>query len=162
VSAVVILLLVGAAAVAVYLYANPSKTSSTTRTSTASTSSSSGAPLFRVDYDNLTVGYNSGLWQISLTDIGGQKIKLLTATLSTPVETKLCTGALGGFFFGNCAPTTYPDAGFFPTNATFKGFATGAGPGSAKLGTAYTVTLNVVFADGTTRQDVLTIKATSG
>jgi len=159
---VVIILLIGAAIVAVYLYAPPSKTSSTTSTTTSSSSSSSGPALFRVDYDNLTVGYNSGLWQISLTDIGGQKIKLLTATLSSPVETKLCTGALGGFFFGNCSPTTYPDSGSFPANATFKGFATGAGPGSAKLGKTYTVTLNVVFADGTTRQDVLSVVASGG
>jgi hypothetical protein len=158
---VVILLVVGAAGVAVYLYATPSRTSSTTSTASA-TSTSSAPPLFRVDYDNLTVGYNSGLWQLALTDISGQKIKLLTATLATPIESKLCTGALGGFYFSNCAPTTYPDAGFFPANATFKGFATGAGPGSAKLGSTYTVTLNVVFADGTTRQDVIYAKATGG
>jgi len=158
----VVVFLVGATGVAVYLTSTPPKTSSTTSSAAASGSTSPGSPLFRVDYDNLTTGYNSGLWQISLTDIGGQKVKLLTATLSTPVETKLCTGALGGFYFSNCAPTTYPDAGSFPINATFKGYATGAGPGSAKLGTSYTVTLNVVFADGTMRQDILMVKASGG
>jgi hypothetical protein len=92
--------------------------------------------------------------------MGGKQVKLLTAILSTPIESKLCTGELGGFYFGNC-PATPPSSGSFPANATFAGYGAGTGPGSAKVGNVYKVTLVEVFADGTAVNETLSVTARS-
>ena len=158
---VIALLVIASAGVGVYLYSssNMSTAQSTGSTPALSTTiSGNGTTHFKVNYDQLVVGYNSGLWSLSLMSTGGKPIKLLTAVLSTPVESKLCTGELGGFYFSNC-PATSPASGAFPTNATFTGYGAGTGPGSAKVGNTYKVTLVEVFADGTKTNETLSVTA---
>jgi len=157
---VIALLVIGSAGVGIFLYSASGPTTSSS-TSGAVQSGSTGGTWFTVGYDTITVGYNSGLWQLQLQDVSGKQVKLLTATLSTPVESKMCTSVFGGFSFPNC-PATPPSAGTFPGNSTFTGSATGIGPGSAKPGTSYRVTIDVVFADGTTRNDTLSVTAAAG
>lgn len=151
-----------------------STTSSTSNTSSgsASTSSSAGnsaAGPFKVNYNNLTVGYNGGLWNIGFTDVSGKKVSVLTVTLHTPVESVLCTGFLGKMQFSNCISgpnKTYlgtPDPnGPFPANATFTGFTSGVGPGSAKAGQTYSVVITASFSDGTSVNQTSTVQAISG
>jgi hypothetical protein len=162
---VIALLVIGSTGLGVFLYTTSPSTvsSSTSGNSTGSTAQSTGssrATWFKVNYHTLVVGYNSGLWELQLQDVSGKQVKLLTAVLSTPTESKMCTGLFGGFTFGNC-PATAPSSGSFAANATFTGFATGVGAGSATAGKSYTVTIDAVFVDGTTVNDTLTVLATS-
>jgi hypothetical protein len=160
---VIVLLVVGS--VGVYLYtASPSTKSSSTNSSKASSNTSqstSGSTWFKVEYDSLVVGYNSGLWQLKLDNVGPKNISELTATLNTPVQSKMCTSVFGGFSFGNC-PATPPNGGSFAANATFAGYATGVGAGSAKPGQSYTVSVYAVFADGTSSNDTISVVAQAG
>ena len=112
-------------------------------------------------YDNLTVGYKSGLWSISFKDIGGRPVKLMTVILSTPVESRVCTGIYGSLGFNNC-PASEPPNGPYAANATFTGFASGAGAGSATPGQTYTVTIAAIFSDGSAYNDTSTVTASSG
>jgi hypothetical protein len=161
-------LIIGSTGLGVFLYTTSTPTASSSTSgnsavsSTANFSNSGSTANFKINYDNLTVGYNSGLWSLSLTSTSGKQVKLLTAILSTPAEAKLCTGELGGFYFGNCPATPpFTPTGTFLPNATFTGYAAGIGPGSAKVGNSYKVTLDVVFADGTNVNDTLSVTATS-
>jgi hypothetical protein len=97
--------------------------------------------------DNLTVGYNSGAWVISLTINGNVGVSKITAILSTPVEAKICGGDAGGLSFQNC---NRPQAATTLGGPTILGYATGAGPGSAVVGRSYNVTVNLTLVDGRT------------
>jgi hypothetical protein len=155
---VVALLVIGAIGAAVFLYATPPAQSSSTSGSVVV--SSTGAPWFKVNKNALSVGYNSGLWEFQIQGVSGKQVKDLTAVLNTPTESKMCTSVLGGFNFGNCG---LPTAGGtpFPANATFNGYTTGAGPGSATPGKSYSVTITATFADGSTATDTVSVKASS-
>ena len=159
--AVVVILVIGSA-IGVFLYSMPPSTGSSSSSSAPSSASqsASGVANFKVLSDSIVVGYNSGLWTISLQDVGGKSVRTLTVVLGTPTESKMCTGFSSGLSFSNCPaiPRT-PD---FPVNATFSGFASGAGPGSAKPGNSYPVKIMAVFADGTTVTETSTVQATSG
>ncbi len=154
------LLVVVIAAAGIFLYSAPPSTVSSSTGSSSQSSSGGGSGPFKVNYDTLTVGYNSGLWEISVQDVSGKQVKLLTAILSSPTESKICTGVFGGFNFGNC-PATPPTSGAFAANANFTGYASGVGPGSATPGKSYPVTLQVVYNDGTALNQTLTVTATS-
>jgi len=152
-------LVIGSIGAAVFLFATPAS-SPTSSTSGTLVVSSSGPTWFKVNYDTLAVGYNSGLWQIQLQGVGSKQVSDLTAVLNTPTESKMCTSVLGGFNFGNCG---LPAGGGTPfaANATFTGYTTGAGPGSATAGTSYTIKITANFADGSTATDTISVKATS-
>jgi hypothetical protein len=49
-----------------------------------------------------------------------------------------------------------------PANATFTGYASGVGPGSAKVGQSYTVTIEADFSDGTSTTESFSVLASSG
>jgi hypothetical protein len=166
----IVILLIGAGA---FLYtAAPTKHTTTTSTTSITGSTQTGNSTlatnsqttnstqgpFKVIYVSLNVGYDSGLWQLSIQDVSGKPVKLLTAVLNTPTQSKMCTGEFGGFGFSNC-PTTPPSSGVFATNATFTGFATGQGAGSATPGTTYSITLDVVWGDGTTVNATIPVTA---
>ena len=160
---VIALLVIASTGLGVFLYTtSPSSVSS----SPSSTSSSTGGPLtsggatwFKVNYDTLEVGYNSGLWSLQIQDVSGKPVSLLTAILKTPTESKICTGLFGGFVFTNCPPSP-PSSGAFAANETFTGYASGVGEGSATPGKSYPVIIQAVFADGTTANDTITVQAT--
>ena len=153
-------MVIGSAGLGIFLY-TPSPSTTSTLSSSSASNNTSGGTWFKVNYDTLSVGYNSGLWQIELQDVSGKQVKTLTATLATPTRTVICTGVFGGFVFSNC-PTTPQSAGAFPANMTFTGYASGVGAGSAKSGTSYQVTINAVFADGTKANDTISVTASSG
>jgi hypothetical protein len=165
---VIALLVIGSTGVAVFLYTgSPSNATSSSHTSSGSTSttdqttSSSATTWFKVNYNTIEVGYNSGLWNLQIQDVGGKQVKELTAILKTPTESKMCTGIFGGLIFSNC-PSLPPASGAFDANMTFTGYATGVGPGSATPGNSYQVIIDAVFADGTAANDTITAVATSG
>jgi hypothetical protein len=153
---VVALLVIVSIGVAVFLYATPPAQSSST--SGGVVVSSTGAPWFKVNKNALSVGYNSGLWEFQIQDVSGKQVRDLTAVLNTPTESKMCTSVLGGFNFGNCG---LPAGGGnpFAANATFTGYTTGAGPGSATPGKSYSVTVTATFVDGSTTTDTVSVKA---
>ncbi len=164
--------MIGSAALGIFLYASgPSTLSSSTSTSNSSTvsggqstitnGSSASSSHFKIVYDNLVVGFNSGLWEFKFQDVSGRSITMVTAVLSTPTETKMCTGIESGMSFSNC-PATVSPLGAFASNATFTGYASGAGPGSATPGKSYTVTVNAVFTDGSSATDTFLVEAASG
>ena len=144
-------MIIGSIGAAVFLYQSPPSTSN-------SSVSSSSPPWFKVNYDTLAVGYNSGLWQIQIQDVGGKQVRDLTAVLRTPTESKMCTSVLGGFNFGNCGLPANSGTPF-DANATFTGYTTGAGPGSATAGKSYTVIITATFADGSTANDTVSVTA---
>jgi hypothetical protein len=158
---VVVILVIGSA-IGVFLYSMPPSTSSSSSSSAPSSASqsASGGANFKVLSDSIVVGYNSGLWTISLQDVGGKSVRTLTVVLGTPTESKMCTGFSSGLSFSNCPAT--PRTPDFAVNATFSGFAAGAGAGSAKPGNSYAVKIMAVFADGTTVTETSTVQATSG
>ena len=147
-------MIIGSIAAAVFLYATPPSSS----TSSLAVSSS-GPAWFKVNTNTLAVGYNSGLWSIEIQDVGGKQVRDLSAVLRTPTESKMCTSVLGGFNFGNCSLPS--NSNFFPANATFKGYTTGAGPGSATPGKSYSVIITATFADGSIANDTVTVTATA-
>jgi hypothetical protein len=156
------LLIIGVVAFGLFYYGRtPITTQSSSSSATVLSSGSGDSPHFKVNYDNLTLGFKSGLWAISIQDVSGKPVKLLTAILNTPTETKICTGLFGGFVFSNC-PSVPPSSGTFPLNATFTGYASGAGPGSAVSGKIYTVTIVAVFSDDTHANDTLSVTAMGG
>ena len=155
-------MVIGSTGLVIFYYPMSPSTSSTSSGSSASnTISTSGGTWFKVNYDTVSVGYNSGLWQIELQDISGKQVKTLTAILSTPTQAMICTGVFGGFVFSNCPPTP-PSAGAFPANMTFTGYASGVGAGSAKPGSTYPIHIIAVFADGSKANDTISVTASSG
>jgi hypothetical protein len=96
--------------------------------------------------DNLTVGAGSGLWGITIENSGGAAIKEMTAVLSTPVRTMMCTGYDNLLTFVNC-PTSALVTPYAP-GTTVRSYASGAGPGSAVPGQSYQVVLVVSFVGG--------------
>ncbi len=158
-------MVIASAGVGVFLStSSPSKSSTTTSSSLLSdTSQSAGSNTsgpFKVNYNTLVVGYNSGLWSLQVQATGGKTIKEMTAVLHTPTQSEMCTGLGGGFSFFNC-PATPPSSGSFPANATFTGFASGVGAGSAQAGKTYDVTLDVIYLDGTTLNQTTSLTASS-
>jgi len=125
--------------------------------------------MFKVTFDKLAVGFNGGLWNIAFQDIGGKHVQTLTVTLHTPVKSVICTGFESGLQFSNCIAgpdkvyrgTPDPRAPM-PANATFTGYASGVGPGSAKIGQTYTVTIEADFSDGTSVTETHSVMASSG
>jgi hypothetical protein len=134
--------------------------SSGVSTSSANTSNSTSSGHFKVIVDNLTVGFQSGLWQVAIQESGGRQVKQLTMVLSTPTRAMICTGLSGSFSFAFC-PATPSSSGAFSAGSTFVGFATGAGPGSATPGKSYPVTIDVVYSDGSTLNDTISVVAAS-
>jgi hypothetical protein len=128
--------------------------------STSQSTGSSTSDAFKVNYDTLVVGYNSGLWQLQVQAVGGKQIKEFTAVLHAPTQAQMCTGLGGGFSFTNC-PATPPSSGAFPANATFTGFASGVGAGSAVAGKTYSITLAVIYLDGTKLNQTTTVTASN-
>lgn len=144
--------------------------SSTVSSSSLSTGTSGAAP-FKVLYDNLTVGFQGGLWQLGFQDTGNQSVLKMVAVLFTPVETSMCSGFYSGLLFSNCssvadAPSSagpsnkYPNG--FPLNYTFTGYATGLSPGSAIVGQNYTVHITALFVGGATINQTSTVEAVNG
>jgi hypothetical protein len=155
------LLIIGLVAYGVFFYGGTATTVTSSTSGSIQTVGSSTSAHFKVNYDNLTIGYKSGLWSLSIQDVSGKPVMLLTAILHTPSESKICTGLFGGFVFSNC-PSTPPQSGSWPVNATFTGYAAGAGPGSAVPGKTYSVTIVAVFADNTSVNDTLSVTVQGG
>jgi hypothetical protein len=110
---------------------------------------------------NLTVGFHSGLWQVTVQNTGSVGVSQITIVLPTPTEAKVCTGAYGGLKFSNCPASPDPSGPLAP-NQVMSTYVTGAGPGSATVGNSYNVTVTSKFADGTTSVVNATVIATSG
>jgi hypothetical protein len=136
----------------------------------STTLSSSGPQPFMINYSELIVGYQGGLFQIGFQGTGTKPIAGLVVLLSTPVQAAMCTGFGGAALgFNNCTPGpnksyayTATPGGSFPGNTTFAGIDTGAGPGSATVGRSYPVSITVTYTDGTTTVQTFSVQATSG
>lgn len=169
---VVAIVIIGAAAAGIFLTTPHSTQSSTTSSSAGTSLSNSNAEgPFKVTYDTLTVGYQGGLFQLELQNVGGKQVVGIVATLSTPkVPAVMCTGgSTGTMGFGNCNPAggtsyTYQAAtgGSFPANTTFSGYDSGIGPGYAVAGQSYPLSVVATFLDGTTSNQTFSVQATSG
>lgn len=163
--------MIGSAALGIFLYASGPSTLSSSNSkssmvsgggqSTITNGSSASSSHFKIVYDNLVVGFNSGLWEFKFQDVSGRSITMVTVVLSTPTEAKMCTGIESGLWFSNC-PASVSPLGAFASNATFAGYASGAGPGSATPGKSYTVTVKVVFTDGSSATETFLVEAASG
>jgi hypothetical protein len=95
--------------------------------------------------DELLVGFQSGLWNMTMVNSGTDGITKLTAVLATPVRTEVCSGFLPGVTFKNC-PAVNGNA--IPPGTKIESYATGAGPGSATIGDSYNITIDATFSDG--------------
>jgi hypothetical protein len=95
---------------------------------------------------NLTVGFQSCLWQLSLRNSGTVSVSKIKVHLATPIDSFVCSGPdqSAGLSFNNCtvAPTGNP----LPPGTTIMGSASGVGEGSARVGSSYKVAANVLFA----------------
>jgi hypothetical protein len=100
--------------------------------------------------NNLTVGFQSGLWEMSLKNVGTVSVSKLTVFLNTPVDSYVCSGVdqAAGLSFSNC--TVAPSGNPLPTGGTISGSASGIGAGSGKIGSAYGVAARVLFSNGDT------------
>lgn len=107
--------------------------------------------------DNLTVGFGSGLWGLTIENSGSVPIKQMTAVLSTPTETEMCTGYNNLLVFVNCPESELATP--YAPGTTVRSYASGAGPGSAVPGSSYPVTLRVTFVDGTATNFTSTVTA---
>jgi hypothetical protein len=171
---VIAVLIVGAAGAGVYLntgsHSTVSSSTSTSSSSLSTSHSTANASLFKINFVELYVGFSGGLFDVGFQDVGGKQVQSVVVILSTPTEVALCTGAGYGLQFANCEPgpgKTYiagvaSVSGSFAANATFAGFATGKGPGSALLGQNYTFTVTAVLIDKTTVVSTYTVQATAG
>ncbi len=157
-----------AAGAGILLTGHSSNKTSSSVVSSSSSESSAGVQPLMINYSQLIVGYQGGLFQIGFQGTGTQRIDGVVLVLSTPVQAAMCTGgdSLG---FGNCTPGpnksyTYTVAygGSFAANATFSGVDTGAGPGSAVVGQSYPVSITVTYTDGTSVVQNFSVQATSG
>lgn len=173
---VVAIVIVGAAAAGIFLTTPRSTQTSTMSSSSGVSSSSSNAEgPFKITYDTLTVGYQGGLFQLGLENLGGKQVVGIVATLNIPtpngtVQAVMCTG--GGtstMGFGNCLAAPHKSytaspatGGSFPANATFTGIDSGVGPGSAVPGQSYPLIVVGNFLDGTSSNQTFTVQAVSG
>jgi len=125
---------------------------------------------FKINYNQIIVGYKGGLFQLNFTDIKGKPIAGVVAVLNTPVQAAMCSGGSGtSLGFGNCLPGpaksyTFSPAsgGSFPANTTFTGFDSGRGPGSATAGQSYPLSITATYVDGTSSNETLSVQAVSG
>jgi hypothetical protein len=165
---VIAVVIVVAAGAGILLTGPSSKASTSVSSSSSSSSSSAGVQPFIINYSQLIVGYQGGLFQIGFRGTGTVPIDGVVVVLSTPTQAAMCTGgdSLG---FGNCTPGpnksyTYTVAygGSFAANATFSGVDTGAGPGSAVVGQSYPVSITVTYTDGTSVVQNISVQATAG
>lgn len=108
--------------------------------------------------NNLTVGFQAGLWGLSIRNTGSVGVTEITAVLSTPTQTEMCTGLHGGIGFTNCPSVAVSP---FSPGSVITGFASGAGPGSAVPGVSYTMTLVLSFEDGTSTNVTSSVVARS-
>jgi hypothetical protein len=145
------------------------KTSSSVVSSSSSSTSSAGVQPFAINYSQLIVGYQGGLFQIGFQGTGTKSIAGIVVLLSTPVQAAMCTGFGTTLGFSNCTPGpnksyTYTATlgGSFPANSTFSGVDTGAGPGSAVVGQSYPGSITVTYTDGTTMVQNISVQATAG
>jgi len=172
---VIAVLIVGAAGAGIYLntgsHSTVSSTSSTSGSVSTSQSATNGsASLFKVNYAQLHVGFSGGEFDIGIQDVGGKPVQGVVLIVSTPIEVVVCTGAAPGLKFANCEPgpgkSFIPGqgtaSGTFDANATFTGYATGAGPGSGVVGQNYTVTVTAFLPDKTTVESTFPVQAISG
>ncbi|MFI5419509.1 MAG: hypothetical protein ACHQ1H_00935 [Nitrososphaerales archaeon] len=111
--------------------------------------------------NNLTVGFQSGLWQMSLKNVGTVSVSKMMVRLITPVDSYVCSGVdqSAGLSFANC--TVAPSGNPLPPGATVSGSASGIGEGSGKVGSTYTVVAKVLFSNGDTVWVNSTVTATT-
>jgi hypothetical protein len=110
---------------------------------------------------NLTVGFQSGLWQISLKNTGTVSVMKIKVYLTTPIDSFVCSGPdqSAGLSFSNC--TVAPSGNPLPPGTTISGSASGIGEGSGKVGSQYGVAAKVLFSNGDTVWVNSTVTATN-
>jgi hypothetical protein len=111
--------------------------------------------------NNLTVGFQSGLWQMSLKNVGTVSVSKMTVFLNTPVGSYVCSGVdqSAALSFSNC--TVAPSGNPLPSGTTISGSASGIGEGSGKVGSTYGVAARVLFSNGDTVWINSTVTATT-
>ncbi len=99
--------------------------------------------------DNLTVGYQSGLWEVTLKNTGNTAVSMIFITLKTPISSYMCTSEIGAssLSFSLCSPGSSP-GNPLPPGLTIFGSASGSGEGSATIGSSYPVDARVTYANG--------------
>ena len=110
---------------------------------------------------NLTVGFQSGLWTMSLKNVGTVSVSKIKVYLGTPIDSYVCSGGglSAGLSFQNCI--VFPSDDPLPPGNTTLGSASGIGEGSAKVGSTYVITANVLFSNGNTVWVNSTVTATA-
>jgi len=153
--AVVVVIVIIAVIVATSLYFETASRGLTASTLPQSIAIQSGMNV-AISSDNLTVGVQSGLWQMELRNAGTVSVSNIVVYLQTPTESKVCSGAdsSSGLFFSNC--TVAPSGNPLPPGAAVSGYATGIGEGSATVGSNYPVAAKVTFDNG----DVVWVNST--
>jgi hypothetical protein len=153
---VVIIIIIVVAGVSLYYVS--SKLGSTIASSNTSLAIGNSTSV-QVVSDNLTVGFQSGTWEITLKNAGDTAVSNLTVYLETPIRSEVCSGAStsSGLSFSLC-PSTPGNP--MPPAATISGLASGAGEGSAKVGSSYPVDAKIAYANGKTVWMNTTVTAT--
>jgi hypothetical protein len=154
---VIVVVIVLVAGLAVYLVAAKlsavdTATTSGLQISTASESTSFIGTVAQVQIfsDNLTVGYQSGLWVFFVKNTGNVNVSEMVVYLETPIQSKVCSASSpgAGLNFAQC-PSMAPGNPLPPGVTTFSS-ASGAGEGSGVPGMAYPVDAKVTYANGQT------------
>jgi hypothetical protein len=156
-SVLVIIVIIVVAAAALYIFTSNLTSPSNTDTIITATT---GVASVQIVADNLTVGYQSGLWEIVLKNTGQVAVTMVTVYLETPTRSELCSAssASSGLSFSFC-PSTPGNP--LPSGVIISGSGSGVGEGSGTVGSSYPVDAKITFANGNTSWVNSTVTATN-
>jgi hypothetical protein len=159
---VVIVIIIVVAGVSLYYVSAKLSASSTDSTTSSTTVISGNATSVVFVSDSLTVGFQSGLWDVTLKNTGDVGVKMMVVTLETPITSYMCTASFGGstLSFSNCTPGASP-GNPMPAGGLLVGSASGSGEGSATIGSSYTVAAKVTYLNGVVEWSNSTVVAQS-
>jgi hypothetical protein len=145
--AIVIIAIIIIAGITLYFVFSPKKSTGSTLLQTNATASGMNV---EISSDNLTVGFQSGLWQMALYNSGSVAVSKIVVYLETPTPSEVCSGSTvsSGLSFSFC--TVAPSGNPLPPASTLTGEASGIGEGSATVGSHYPVAAKVLFSNGDT------------
>ena len=160
---IVIVVIVAVAGASLYVVSArltaSSITTSFVSSGTVTTDTSGNITSVDIISDNLTVGFQSGLWQLIIKNNGTVGVSVITVYLKTPTPSEICSaGSLDdGLSFFYC-PSTAGNP--LPPGTTAYGTASGVGEGSATVGSSYPVDCKVTYDNDVTAWSNFTVIAT--
>lgn len=144
IAVVVVVVIVVVAGIALFVISSKLSSTGTPSTSVAVGTVAS----VQIINNSLSVGYQSGLWEIGLKNTGNTGVSMITIYLKTPTPSEVCSASSNsaGLSFSLC-PSVPGNP--LPPGTTIFGVASGIGEGSATIGSSYPVDAKVTYASGT-------------